>query len=104
MPQLQIILSIWTHEPPNVTCVAAQGSWSGIPPSHTFRPAFFPEETPIYPKTAVDNKRHVHSWRCAAFVGANSFAHNLLFVRMNSHPHTTHLRFLVTYRPTHRNS
>ena len=47
---------------------------------------------------AVGAECHMHTRYCIALVGANSFAHNLLFVRMNSHLHTTQLRFLGSWR------
>ena len=49
-------------------------------------------------KTAVGEKYYCISTDYAVLVGANSFAHNLLSMRMNSHLQTHQLRFLVSYR------
>src|SRR3989338_3804751 len=45
-------------------------------------------------KNAVGDECHIYSVYCIAFVGANSFAPNFLFVRMNSHLRPLQLRFL----------
>ena len=44
-------------------------------------------------KNAVGDEHPVYSMHCVVSVGANLFAHNLLFVRMNSHLHPPQLRF-----------
>lgn len=45
-------------------------------------------------KNAVDDENFVNSIHCAASVGANLFAHNTLFGRMNSPLRAFQLRFL----------
>jgi hypothetical protein len=55
-------------------------------------------------KTAIDDENPATPLCCVAFVGANSFAHNSMFVRtpkgcknlceVNSHLQTPQLRFL----------
>ena len=45
-------------------------------------------------ETSVSKESSDVSIAYAAFVGANLFAHNRLFVRINSHLHPAQLRFL----------
>jgi hypothetical protein len=68
--------------------------------SGTLRPAryLFVKTLAMLPlmilKIAIDGECHIVSMRCAAFVGANSFAHNTLFGRINSPLPPRQLRFL----------
>ena len=45
------------------------------------------------PKNIVDNESYIYSRRCIVFVGANSFARQGGYVRMNSHLRAPQLRF-----------
>ena len=51
--------------------------------------------------SSVGEERYDISTDCAAFVGANLFAHNSLSVRMNSHLPPRQLKSLVTYKLNH---
>ena len=48
-------------------------------------------------KTAVEDERFENSKRYTVCVGANLFALNALFVRMNSHLQTRQLRLLGSF-------